>query len=64
MSTYKVSFIGNNGSAEVFIESNINQLDDVTSNIIIDSGIELGYQIHGADFRDRLDTYSIVAQPA
>lgn len=63
VNTYKVSFVGTNGEANVIVESNINYLDEETSNIIIDQGIEIGYQIHGADFRDRLDTYSITAMP-
>ena len=63
MNTYKVSFVGNNGEADVLVESNINHLDEETSNIIIDQGIEIGYQIHGKDFRDRLDTYAITAVP-
>jgi hypothetical protein len=63
VNTYKVSFVGNNGEADVLVESNINHLDEETSNIIIDQGIEIGYQIHGKDFRDRLDTYAITAMP-
>ena len=63
VNTYKVSFVGNNGEADVLVESNINHLDEETSNIIIDEGIKIGYQIHGEDFRDRLDTYAITAMP-
>jgi hypothetical protein len=61
---YRVSFVGKYGEADVLVESNINHLDEETSNIIIDEGIKIGYQIHGTDFRDRLDTYAITAMPA
>jgi hypothetical protein len=61
---YKVTFLGENGEAEVTVASEYEYLDAETSDEVIEAGLELAYLIYGEDFRDRLDTYAIFAEPA
>jgi hypothetical protein len=60
---YKVTFYGFNGNAEVELLSLVEQLDAVTADQVIDQAIEVGYKVHGANFRERLDTYDISLMP-
>jgi len=61
---YTVKFIGANGEVEVTVASEYEFLDEETSDKVIEVGLELAYLIYGEDFRDRLDTYAIFAEPA
>lgn len=61
---YTVTFIGNNGEVEVTVASEYEFLDEETSDKVIEAGLELAYLIYGEDFRDKLDTYAILAEPA
>jgi hypothetical protein len=61
---YTVTFIGKNGEVEVTVASEYEFLDAETSDEVIEIGLELAYLIYGEDFRDRLDTYAIYAEPA
>lgn len=63
MKRYKVTFYGFNGNAEVELLSAVQQLDAVSADEVIDQAIEVGYELHGADFRERLDTYDIQLAP-
>lgn len=62
---YRVTFLGINGDVSVEVETPLEadcQHED-NVNAIMDMCMEIAYLQHGADFRERLDTYEIFLMP-